>query len=319
MSETRPTTPAPSPLPGDRSHVLTEQRNPRSMRLHEMSAKEIVETIAEEDRRMVNAVGAAGPAISAFIEAAEPKWNAGGRLIYFGAGTSGRLGVLDASECPPTFQTEPERVVGIIAGGDSALRKSSEGMEDDPRGAIEALTALRINARDIVIGIAAGGTTPYVLGGLAWLKDRAAADQPLTALLCCSPVPASPSIDHLLCIPTGPEVVTGSTRMKAGSATKLALNTISTTLMIRSGRVYENLMVDVRASNEKLRDRAARIVSTLTGLAREQAFALLNNAGGSVKTAVVMHKLSIDRAAAEQRLQRAYGRLDAALSSGSPR
>lgn len=302
-------------LPPDRSGVLTEQRNPRSMGLHRMSAAECVALIAREDRAVFDAMDRAGPAITRFIEAVEPGFVAGGRLIYFGAGTSGRLGVLDASETPPTFQVPPDRVIGIIAGGDSALRKSSEGMEDDPRGAVEELAALKLTARDAVLGIAAGGTTPYVLGGLEFVRSAAAGTSPssgtpITGLLTCSPMSRPTGADHLIVLETGAEVLTGSTRMKAGTATKLALNTISTTLMVRSGRVYENLMVDVRASNEKLKDRAARIVSTLTGVARDEALELLGRGDGTVKVAVVMKKLGVEQGRARQLLDEAGGRLE---------
>lgn len=309
--------------PPDRSHIATEHRNPRSTRLHELDVAGIVDLIAAEDRAVLDAFDRARPALTAFLTDAEPRWNAGGRLIYIGAGTSGRLGVLDASECPPTFQTPPDRVIGIIAGGDSALRKSSEGKEDDPSGAHPDLQALNLTASDIVIGIAAGGTTPYVLGALAYAKSQTATAplrsamsvSPLTALLTCSPVPRPPFADHLIVLDTGPEIVTGSTRMKAGTATKLALNTISTTLMVRSGRVYQNLMVDLRATNDKLRDRAARVISTLTGLARTDAFALLDSAGGSVKSAIVMHRKSLPRDRAESLLAAHAGNLAAALRS----
>jgi N-acetylmuramic acid 6-phosphate etherase len=298
-------------LPPDRSAILTETRNPRSAALHRLDVDGIVRLIQDEDHAVLTALEAARPALVALIAAAEPGFIAGGRLIYLGAGTSGRLGVLDASEAPPTFQVPPGRVVGLIAGGDAALRRSSEGLEDLPDGASAELTALALDQRDAVIAIAAGGTTPYALGALAHAKRLA--PRAITALLSCSPVPKPEHADHLVVVATGPEVLTGSTRMKAGTATKLALNTISTTLMARSGKVYENLMVDVRASNAKLRDRAARIVATLTGLAREEAFTLLERAGGLVKTAVVMHRRAIDRAAAEAALERADGRLERAL------
>lgn len=318
---TTPPTPegarTPPGLPPDRSGILTEQRNPRSMNLHALSVAECVELINREDRAVPEALERAGPALTALIEAAEPRWLAGGRLVYLGAGTSGRLGVLDASECPPTFQTPPERVVGIIAGGDGALRRSSEGREDDPEGSRAELEALRLTERDTVVGIAAGGTTPYVLGALSIAKScgRSGENPPLTALIACSPIARPDSVDHLVVLETGPEVVTGSTRMKAGTATKLALNTISTTLMIRSGRVYQNLMVDLRATNAKLRDRAARVVSTLTGLTRERSFDLLDRAAGSVKAAVVMHHASVDVHEARRRLASCADRLDRALAA----
>lgn len=299
------------PVP-DRAGVRTEGRNPRTMALHRASVRECLDLLNAEDQRAAAAVGEAGGALASLIEAIEPRFLAGGRLVYLGAGTSGRLGVLDASECPPTFQTDPSRVVGIIAGGDSALRRSSEGLEDDPDGACPGLDALALTPRDSVVGVAAGGTTPYVLGGLRIARDAGA----LTCLLTCSPPDAQDEEahpDHLVLLDTGPEAITGSTRMKAGSATKMALNAISTTLMVRAGKVHENLMVDLRATNAKLRDRAARIVMTLTGLEREEAFALLDRAGGGVKAAVVMHRLDVDRDAAEARLRDAGGRLDAAL------
>lgn len=318
---TRPPHPTPRPLPADRAHILAEQRNPRSSRLHELSPAECVDLIHREDRAVLDAIDRARPAITTFLESAEPGWLAGGRLVYIGAGTSGRLGVLDASECPPTFQTPPERVVGIIAGGDSALRKSSEGREDDLAGARSELSALNLTSRDALVGIAAGGTTPYVLGALSMAKGltpglSTAEGAPLTALITCSPIPDPAAVDHLLLLATGPEVVTGSTRMKAGTATKMALNIISTTLMIRSGRIYENLMVDLKASNDKLRDRAARVIATLTGLDRPAAFDLLDRAEGSVKTAVIMHRRGVDPAAARAMLDAASGRLHEALRGG---
>ncbi len=301
-----------SPWPPDRSFLLTEQRNPRTLALHGLSVADCVRTIQEEDRAVLAALEAARPALAAFIEAVEPRFSADGRLIYLGAGTSGRLGVLDASEAPPTFQVDPGRIVGIIAGGDGALRRSSEGKEDDLRGAADELDALHLTPNDTVLGIAAGGTTPYVVGGVGYAKS--VQPQVLTGMLVCSPIERPPGVDHLLVLAVGPEVLTGSTRLKAGTATKLALNTISTTLMVRSGRVFENLMVDLRATNAKLRDRAARIVATLTGLSRGASFELLERAGGTVKTAVVMHRLGIGREAAEVRLREASGRLDAALT-----
>jgi len=304
---------AASSLPPDRSFLLTEQRNPRTMALHTLSVEDCVRAIQEEDCAVCRALEEARPALVAFIRAAEPRFVTGGRLVYLGAGTSGRLGVLDASEAPPTFQVDPGRIVGIIAGGDAALRRSSEGREDDPRGAAAELDALQLTPEDTVLGIAAGGTTPYVVGGLEHVK--ASHSDALTGLLVCSPIPTPPGVDHLIVLPVGPEVITGSTRMKAGTATKLALNTLSTTLMIRSGRVFENLMVDVRATNAKLRDRAARIVATLTGFSREESFELLERGGGAVKTAVAMQRLDVSREEAEERLAAAGGRLDRALES----
>jgi N-acetylmuramic acid 6-phosphate etherase len=299
-------------LPPDRSHILTEQRNPRSAAIHTQSVAEIVRTIQEEDRTIADAMTHAQPAMIRLIEAMEAGFMIGGRVIYIGAGTSGRLGVLDASEIPPTFQLAG-RFVGIIAGGDSSLRTSSEGKEDDWHGADEEIQKLGLSRPDTLIGIAAGGTTPYVHGAIAYAKSIA--NPPLTALISCSPVPPPPGCDHLVVIPTGPELITGSTRMKAGTATKLALNQISTTLMIRSGRVFENLMVDMKASNVKLRDRAARMIVMLTGLAREDAFTLLDRADGSVKLAIVMQRLGVSREEAQIRLNAAGGFLHKALAT----
>ena len=284
------------------------------MRLHELSTRACVDLIVSEDHAVLEAMKRGAPAIAAFVEAVEPGFVAGGRLVYVGAGTSGRLGVLDASEAPPTFQVEPGRIVGIIAGGDASLRKSSEGKEDDPRGAVPELDALGLTSRDAVLGIASGGTTPYVLGALSHISARDPASRPVTGLLVCTPVQTPTGVDHLITLETGPEVLTGSTRMKAGTATKLALNTISTTLMVRAGRTYENLMVDLRATNDKLKDRAARIVSTLTGLDRSGALELLDRAGGAAKVAAVMHRLGTTRQDAEQRLATAEGRLDRVLA-----
>jgi N-acetylmuramic acid 6-phosphate etherase len=303
-------------MPADRSHIATEQRNPRSMRLHTLSTRECVDLLRREDGAVLAALEAAAPALAGFVEALIPRFDSGGRLIYLGAGTSGRLGVLDASEAPPTFQLEQGRIVGLIAGGDGALRRSSEGLEDMADGSRPDLEALRLTDDDTVLGIAAGATTPFVRGAFPIAKSLAPGC--MTAFLTCSPCAAPPHTDHLIVLPTGPEVLTGSTRLKAGTATKLALNTISTTLMVRTGRVYENLMVDLRASNDKLRDRAARIIGTLTGLARDGALELLDRAGGRVKTAVVMSKLGLDRAGAESRLAACGDDLAAALGEKAP-
>lgn len=281
------------------------------MELDRLSVAECVELINREDASVPGAVARASAQIVSFIEAVllRMRAGAGGRLVYFGAGTSGRLGVLDASECPPTFRTPPGLIVGVIAGGDAALRVSSEGKEDERDGAREEIERLRIGSSDSVLGIASGGTTPYVLGAL----ERCASRGSLTGLLTCADVPTPGFVAHHIKVLTGPEVVTGSTRMKAGTATKLVLNTITTALMVRSGKVHENLMVDVRATNEKLQDRAARMVATLCGIERGEALVLLERAGGSVKHAAVMHARGCTLAEAEERLTRAGGRLREAL------
>ena len=298
-------------LPPDRGHVATEKRNPRTERLHTLAVAECIEVIQREDHAVLAALEAARPSLVSLLEDAEPRFCRGGRVVYLGAGTSGRLGVLDASEAPPTFQVEPGRIIGLIAGGDAALRQSSEHKEDDPRGAAPELDALKLNADDTVIGIAAGGSTPYAIGGLAHAKTSPA--PPLTAMITCTPIERQTFMDHVITLDTGPEVLTGSTRMKAGTATKLTLNQISTTLMIREGRVFENLMVDLRATNDKLRDRAARIVSTLTGLDRAPALDAVDTAGGSAKAAVAMIRLGLDRETVEHRLAEAGGRLGTLL------
>lgn len=270
-------------LPPDRSHVRTEHRNPGSMHLDTLDAGAIAALMADDHRAATDAVAAAAPAIGALVESMVPKFHAGGRLVYFGAGTSGRLGVLDASECPPTFMSDPGQVVGIIAGGDSALRRSSEGREDEWDGARTEIERLAIGPRDTVVGIAAGGTTPYPLGALRIAKERGAA----TAFISCVPMERPADCDHLIVLDTGPEVLTGSTRLKAGSATKLALNCITTALFTRLGKVRGNLMVDLAATNDKLVDRAIRTVRQFDpSLTREQAWALLEANGRSVKRAI---------------------------------
>ena len=291
----------------DRAHLLTEQRNPASADLHRLAVREIVALFNRENRAALVALDAAEDGLAGFIMDVEPGFLRGGRLVYLGAGTSGRLAVLDASEVPPTFQAPPDRIIGLIAGGDGALRASSEGKEDDPAGALPELLALNLGADDAVLGIAAGGTTPYVLGAIAWAKTLP--HPPRTGLLSCAPVPSPTGCDHLVVIASGPEVVTGSTRLKAGTATKLALNTISTALMVRLGKVYGNLMVDVRASNAKLRDRAARIISTLTDATRDEAFALLEATDGQVKPAIVMRRLQVSVAEAQRMLTAVDGHL----------
>lgn len=295
-------------LPPDRSRLRTEHRNPRSENLHTLGVRACVDLLNTENRAVLDAIDTAAGPLAALIEAAEPGFARGGRLIYLGAGTSGRLGVLDASEAPPTFQVEIGRVVGVIAGGDASLKRSSESREDEPEGARDGLVALGLTPDDTLIGLAAGGTTPYVLGGLALAKSI----EPgvTTGLVCCTPIDRPGGADHLIVIETGPEVVTGSTRLKAGTATKLAINSISTTLMVRTGRVYRNLMVDLRATNDKLMDRAARIVGELTPLSRAESFDLLGRAGRSVKHAVVMQRLGVGRDEAERLLADAGGRLE---------
>ena len=284
---------------------LTERRNPRTAEIDLASPAEIVDLINAEDRTVPDAVATQRDAIARAIERAEHTFRHGGRLFYVGAGTSGRLGVLDASECPPTFGTEPEMVQGIIAGGAAALTRSQEGAEDRIESAVEDLSARGVRAGDFVIGIAASGTTPYVRRALEHARGVGAS----TAFVACSPPPASDaSVADIVILPiTGPEAVTGSTRLKAGTATKLVLNMITTGAMIRLGKTFGNLMVDLRATNNKLRDRSERILMEVCDATADEAGALLERAGGSVKTAIVMHFLGADREAAEEALAREGG------------
>ena len=298
-------------LPPDRSHVGTERRHPHSADFDALDARAAVDAMVEDHAQVMRAVADASGALAAFIERLVPKMRSGGRLLYIGAGTSGRLGVLDASECPPTFRSDPAQVVGIIAGGDAALRRSSEGREDEPDGAREELERLSIGPRDTLLGIAAGGTTPYVLGALRIAHARGAA----TALLTCAPRDVPPGCDALIVVDTGPEIVTGSTRLKAGSATKLALNIITTVAFTRLGKVHGNLMVDLAATNDKLVDRALRVMREIAPeLSRERAFELLREAGGHVKVALVMHARASSAADARAMIDACGGSLRAAMT-----
>ena len=284
---------------------LTERRNARTAAIDLATPLEIVDLINAEDRTVPEIVGTQREAIARAIETAEATFRRGGRLFYVGAGTSGRLGVLDASECPPTYGTDPEMVQGIIAGGPPALTRSQEGAEDRIESAVEDLSAHGVRAGDFVIGIAASGTTPYVRRALEHARVVSAA----TALVACSPPPQETldAVDILILPLTGPEVVTGSTRMKAGTATKLVLNMITTGAMIRLGKTYGNLMVDLRATNNKLKDRSERILMEVCEISREDARKLLDDAGGVVKTAIVMHFLKTSRPDADRALEQAGG------------
>ena len=280
---------------------ITEHRNPRSASVDLASPIEIVDLINAEDRTVAAAVATQREQIARAIEVAEASFRAGGRLIYVGAGTSGRLGVLDAAECPPTFGSDPEMVRGLIAGGLPALTRAQEGAEDNPADAKREIDNIRAGPDDFVIGIAASGTTPWVVAALEQAKARGAH----TAIVACTPPPKQMMAvsDIPIVAITGPEVVTGSTRMKAGTATKLILNTITTGAMIRCGKTYGNLMVDLRATNEKLKDRSERILVEVCGVTREEARKLLADALGKVKTAIVMHKLKATRDVAEAKLK----------------
>ena len=284
---------------------LTEQRNPKSTKIDKLDVLGIVDLINNEDRLVAEAVSDEREAIARAIELVETALRAGGRLIYVGAGTSGRLGVLDAAEMPPTFGIDPERVHGVIAGGYQALVRSQEGAEDHPEDGVEAINNLDVGLRDFVLGIATSGSTPYVHGALSRARELGAR----TGFLLCTSPPAPLLSEHDVVIAplVGAEVITGSTRMKAGTATKLVLNTITTGAMVRIGKVYSNLMVDLQVTCEKLRDRGERILSELLNLDQPAAAALLDRASGDVKTALVMAHLDIDAKEALSRLDAAGG------------
>ena len=279
----------------DRGHLLTEQSNQRSSRLDQLDTLALVALFADEDRRPQQAVAEATPALAEAVDAISERLRLGGRLFYLGAGTSGRLGVLDAAECPPTFCSDPEQVQGVLAGGSAALLRSSEGLEDVEDAGRADLEERGFCAKDCLVGIAAGGTTPYVRGGLAFAKSVGA----LAIAMACVPTDQAPlPCDIDIRLLTGPELLTGSTRMKAGTATKLALNTLSTAVMVKLGKVFGNRMVDVAASNSKLVDRSLRILRDLAGVERGRGLMLLEDAGGSVKLALLMAAadLSVDQA-----------------------
>lgn len=297
-------------LPPDRSHVATEERHEDSAALDELGTAELVALLARDQRRAVAAVEQASAAIAGFAEAAASRLARGGRLVYAGAGTSGRLGVLDASECPPTFRSDPAQVVGIIAGGDGALRKSSEGREDEEDGIAAEFERLALDSRDSFLGIAAGGTTPYVLGALRLAKARGAT----TGFLTCAPHAEPECCDHRIVLATGAEILAGSTRLKAGTATKIALNAITTAVFVRLGKTYGDLMVDLAATNDKLVDRAIRIYrSFFPNDSREQAFMQLEAAGRMLKVALVMRARGESRAEAERTLAMHGGSLRRAI------
>lgn len=277
------------------NHLTTESVNPASDAIDQCSAAEIVRLIHQDDLRIAEAVSSVTPAIATAVDRIADALRGGGRLVYIGAGTSGRLGVLDASECPPTFNTDPGQVIGIIAGGHGALTRAIEGAEDDPAAAEVDLKAIRFSAMDVVVGIASSGRTPYVIGGLAWARKMGATT---VGLVCNSPSDIDAWADILIAPIVGPEIISGSTRMKAGTATKMVLNMLSTGAMIRIGKTYGNLMVDLKATNSKLIIRSRRIVGRLTGLDESAAAKLIDNAGGEVKTAIVMHhrKVPADQA-----------------------
>jgi len=294
--------------PLDRS--LTEQRNPASERLDEMSAIEIVDLMNGQDALVPAAVHGARGAIAAAVELVVAAFRAGGRLFYIGAGTSGRLGTLDAAECPPTFGTAPEQVQAVIAGGREALVRAIEGAEDRAEDASAALRERGFGPSDVLAGIAACGLTPFVRGGLDFARSLAAR----TLFITCNPQPDDlPQADVVIAMDVGPEVLTGSTRLKAGTATKLVLNTLTTAAMVRLGKCYGNLMVDLRATNNKLRIRSLRILRQLCGLDEAEAARYLADAGGELKAAILMARRGLSREAAKALLELHDGVLRRAL------
>ena len=290
--------------------LTTEAVNPASADLDRLDSLDLVRLINAEDAKVAAAVGEQSEAIAEAIDLIAARLEAGGRLVYAGAGTSGRLGVLDASECPPTFDADPGQVVGLIAGGDGALRHAIEGAEDSTDAAVADLSEIALSAEDVLVGITASGTAPYVIAGL----DEARARGAMTiALTCNEDAPVAAHADLTIAVVVGPEVLAGSTRMKAGTATKLVLNTLTTGAMVRLGKTYGNLMVDLQASNGKLVGRARRILMRLTDLDENGAEDLLGRCDGELKTAILVARQGLGVDAARQRLAEVGGRLRAAL------
>lgn len=294
----------------DLQKLSTERRNPATAHIDELSTLSMLQVINDEDKKVALAVEKILPEIAKAVDVITDRLAKGGRLFYMGAGTSGRLGILDASECPPTYGVEPDLVQGLIAGGIPAIFKAQEGAEDNPELARKDLVDKEFTAGDVLVGIAASGRTPYVIGGLQYAQSLGAA----TIALACSPEPAIGEFADIVLTPvTGAEVVTGSTRMKAGTAQKLVLNMLSTGTMIKLGKVYGNLMVDVKTSNKKLEERARRIVMEATGCSREEGIAALAEAQGNAKLAIYIHLTGADFAVGQQAMAKAHGHLALAL------
>ncbi|MBP2652074.1 MAG: N-acetylmuramic acid 6-phosphate etherase [Firmicutes bacterium] len=291
--------------------LMTERDNPRTAELDVMTTGEILRVMNDEDKQVAVAVESQLGSIEAAVEAAVRAFEQGGRLVYIGAGTSGRLGVLDAAECPPTFGVDASMVVGLIAGGEAALVKAIEGAEDDKELAVKDLQQIHFSAQDVLVGIAASGRTPYVLGGL---KYAAGVGAPTVAISCSPDSAVAREAQVAITLLTGPEVLTGSTRLKAGTATKMVLNMLTTASMVKLGKVYGNLMVDVKASNEKLIDRARRIVERAAGVNCEEAAGALNEADLHAKTAIVMLKCGCSAEEAGALLTAAGGFISKALT-----
>lgn len=302
----------PKELFEDLSRLATEQRNPRSFNLDSLSTEEILRLINSEDKLVPHAVEKEIPYIAQAVELVVEAFQNGGRLIYVGAGTSGRLGILDASECPPTFGTPPEMIVGVIAGGPDAVFRAQEGSEDRAADGEQAMIDLHVKEPDVVCGIAASRRTPYVVAAIQKARELGAK----TIYVTTNPrAEFDLDVDVAICPEVGPEVLAGSTRMKSGTAQKLVLNMLTTTSMVRLGKVYENMMVDLQMNSQKLEERAKRVVMTVTGLNYEEASKYLHEAGGHVKTALVMILAGVDADQARERLKRANGFVREAIHS----
>ena len=295
--------------------MTTEQRNPNSEAIDTLTALQLVDLIRSEDAKVVAAIEDQREQIAKAIDAITNQFRVGGRLFYVGAGTSGRLGVLDASECPPTFNTAPEIVVGLIAGGPDALTRAIAGAEDDWNLAASDLQLHAFHSNDILVGIATSGRTPYVLGAIDFAKQAGAAT---VGLACNAGSPLSERVDIMITPVVGPEVISGSTRMKAGTATKMVLNMLTTGAMVQLGKTFGNLMVDLRTSNSKLKDRSVRIVADVTGSTAEQAGGLLEKCDGEVKTAILVALAQTDPENARALLAAAQGRLRDAIRLAKP-
>ena len=307
--------PAPSSLFAELQALATEQRNPHSQHIDTASVRDILEIINTEDHRVPLAVRREIPHIAKAVEIVVDAFRNGGRLFYVGAGTSGRLGVVDASECPPTFGTDPERVQGLIAGGRDAVFRSQEGAEDRPEDGAAVLNEHGVAEQDVVCGIASSGRTPYVLGAVAHARE--AIGCPTLFVTTVPRADFEVPVDVAMCPDVGPEVVMGSTRMKSGTAQKLVLNMLTTAAMIRLGKVYENMMVDLQRTSEKLVERAHRTVMMVTGVDYDRAGALLDAARGHVKTALVMELADVSADVARRRLDAADGFVRHALQDAA--
>ncbi|MGI5173449.1 N-acetylmuramic acid 6-phosphate etherase [Treponema sp. OMZ 840] len=290
----------------------TEQRNPASYQIDTKSTKEILSIINNEDKKIASVVESSIPQLADLIDCLVDVFKKGGRLFYLGAGTSGRLGVLDASECPPTYGVSPDMVQGLIAGGDTALRKSVEGAEDDKNHGIDQLKEAGFSRSDMLVGITASGSAPYVLGAMEYARSLGS---PVGAISCNKDSSTFNLADFAIFLPVGPEIVTGSTRMKSGTAQKMALNMITTTAMIKLGKVYNNFMIDLMPVNAKLVERSKRLINEITGCGEEKAAKAFEDSGHKIRTAIIMASLDVDKEKAEHLLEKGRGNINLALDA----